>query len=186
VPGTSAVVRLGKPDRNELEVLLDLALYVVNMGTIDVKSVAVSALVSLSRRVGRLRKEYGERSIFDALGEVDRPTIRDVTIALYGKPCRYPKTDCRFRNRDGKECAILKDQAEKTIEDLAARRILRRRNAVEPYYEAPAPPWASEPNRFLSRIWWPRYPGLWARAIVESPAAFRRRGILLGRMLSRV
>ncbi len=43
---------------------------------------------------------------------------------------------------------------------------------------APAPSWASEPGRFLSRIWWPRYPGLWARAIVESPAAFRRRGIL--------
>jgi hypothetical protein len=50
-----------------------------------------------------------------------------------------------------------------------------------------APPWSSEPGRFLQRIWWPRYPGLWARAIVESPAAFRRRGILLGAgMLSRV
>lgn len=50
-----------------------------------------------------------------------------------------------------------------------------------------APPWAEEPGRFLARIWWPRYPGLWARAIVESPAAFRRRGILLGAgMLSRV
>ncbi|MGH3790503.1 MAG: hypothetical protein ACRDQ9_06820 [Pseudonocardiaceae bacterium] len=49
------------------------------------------------------------------------------------------------------------------------------------------PPWAGEPGRFLPRIWWPRYPGLWARAIVESPAAFRRRGILLGTgMLNRV
>lgn len=54
-------------------------------------------------------------------------------------------------------------------------------------HDVQAPPWASEPGRFLSRIWWPRYPGLWARAIVESPAAFRRRGILLGAgMLSRV
>jgi hypothetical protein len=133
MPGTSAVVRLGKSDRDELECLLGLALCVVNMGTIDVKSVTVARPVALSSRVGRLRKEYGERSIFDALGEVDRPTIRDVTLALYGKPCRYPKTDCRFRNHDGKECAILRDQVEKTIEDLAARRILRRRNAVEPY-----------------------------------------------------
>jgi hypothetical protein len=49
------------------------------------------------------------------------------------------------------------------------------------------PPWSIEAGRFLARIWWPRYPGLWARAIVESPAAFRRRGILLGAgMLSRV
>ncbi len=54
-------------------------------------------------------------------------------------------------------------------------------------HEVPAPPWADEPGRFLYRIWWPRYPGLWARVIVESPAAFRRRGILLGAgMLSRV
>jgi hypothetical protein len=50
-----------------------------------------------------------------------------------------------------------------------------------------APSWSTEPGRFLSAIWWPRYPGLWARAIVESPAAFRRRGILLGAgMLRRV
>lgn len=49
------------------------------------------------------------------------------------------------------------------------------------------PHWATEPGRFLPRIWWPRYPGLWARAIVESPAAFRQRGILLGSgMLTRV
>lgn len=49
------------------------------------------------------------------------------------------------------------------------------------------PAWSVEPDRFLPRIWWPRYPGLWARAIVESPAAFRRRGILLGAgMLTRV
>lgn len=50
-----------------------------------------------------------------------------------------------------------------------------------------APAWSAEPGRFLPRIWWPRYLGLWARAIVESPAAFRRRGILLGAgMLNRV
>ncbi|MGH8881531.1 MAG: hypothetical protein ACRD0P_29965 [Stackebrandtia sp.] len=54
-------------------------------------------------------------------------------------------------------------------------------------HEAPTPRWAGEPGRFLSHIWWPRYPGLWARAIVESPAAFRRRGIMLGAgMLNRV
>ncbi|MGQ0778701.1 MAG: hypothetical protein ACT4NY_30525 [Pseudonocardiales bacterium] len=54
-------------------------------------------------------------------------------------------------------------------------------------HQLPTPPWADEPDRFLPRIWWPRYPGLWARAIVESPAAFRRRGILLGAgMLNRV
>ncbi|MGH3687022.1 MAG: hypothetical protein ACRDSM_18640 [Pseudonocardiaceae bacterium] len=47
-------------------------------------------------------------------------------------------------------------------------------------HEVLAPPSAGEPGRFLSRIWWPRYPGLWAHALMESPAAFRQRGILLG------
>jgi hypothetical protein len=87
-------------------------------------------------------------------------------------------------------------------EDDIARRITERPRNIDPRtdaylaalaehfaaaHEASAPPWAGETGRFLSRIWWPRYPGLWARAIVESPAAFRRRGILLGAgMLNRV
>lgn len=87
-------------------------------------------------------------------------------------------------------------------EDDLARRITERPRDLDPRtdaylaalaehfaaaHAAPAPPWIGEPGRFLSQIWWPRYPGLWARAIVESPAAFRWRGILLGAgMLNRV
>lgn len=45
-----------------------------------------------------------------------------------------------------------------------------------------APDWCRRPERFLDHFWWPsRTPGLRARAIVESPAAFRRRGIFIGR-----
>lgn len=87
-------------------------------------------------------------------------------------------------------------------EDDVAQRIIERPCDVDPRTDAylgalaehvaadrglSAPTWTDEPGRFLPRIWWPRYPGLWARAVVESPAAFRRRGILLGAgMLSRV
>lgn len=42
------------------------------------------------------------------------------------------------------------------------------------------PCWASEEERFLDRIWWPDRVGLWARAVVETPAAFRRRAIFRG------
>lgn len=46
----------------------------------------------------------------------------------------------------------------------------------------PVPRWAVEPHRFLDHFWWPsRTVGLRARAVVESPAAFRRRGIFIGR-----
>jgi hypothetical protein len=45
-----------------------------------------------------------------------------------------------------------------------------------------APSWCRRPERFLDHFWWPsRTPGLRARAIVESPAAFRRRGVFIGR-----
>jgi hypothetical protein len=41
--------------------------------------------------------------------------------------------------------------------------------------------WATAKSRFLDHFWWPsRTKALRARAIVESPAAFRRRGIFIG------
>lgn len=44
------------------------------------------------------------------------------------------------------------------------------------------PAWTREASRFLDHFWWPsRTVGLHARALVESPAAFRRRGIFIGR-----
>lgn len=45
----------------------------------------------------------------------------------------------------------------------------------------PTPSWARLPGRFLDHFWWPTsVTGLAARAVVESPAAFRRRGIFVG------
>lgn len=44
------------------------------------------------------------------------------------------------------------------------------------------PPWARRPERFLDHFWWPSSTSaLHARALVESPAAFRRRGVFIGR-----
>jgi len=45
----------------------------------------------------------------------------------------------------------------------------------------PTPSWSRHPDRFLDHFWWPTsVSGLAARAVVESPAAFRRRGIFVG------
>lgn len=45
-----------------------------------------------------------------------------------------------------------------------------------------APAWCRGTARFLDHFWWPsRTVGLHARALVESPPAFRRRGIFIGR-----
>jgi hypothetical protein len=46
----------------------------------------------------------------------------------------------------------------------------------------PRPAWSVEPGRFLERFWFPSpTPGFRALALVESPAAFRRRGIFIAR-----
>jgi hypothetical protein len=43
------------------------------------------------------------------------------------------------------------------------------------------PEWTRAPGRFLDHFWWPTpTAALRARALVESPAAFRRRGIFIG------
>ena len=44
-----------------------------------------------------------------------------------------------------------------------------------------APGWTREPSRFLERFWWPNgNPAFDALCLVQSPAAFRRRGIFIG------
>ncbi len=49
-------------------------------------------------------------------------------------------------------------------------------------HRVPVPRWTLRSERFLDSFWWPsRTVGLHARAMVESPAAFRRRGIFIGR-----
>ncbi len=51
-----------------------------------------------------------------------------------------------------------------------------------------APAWSQAPDRFLAQFWFPsNTPALDARAVVESPAAFRRRNIFVSaRALVRV
>jgi len=43
------------------------------------------------------------------------------------------------------------------------------------------PEWTRQSGRFLDHFWWPTATvALHARALIESPAAFRRRGIFIG------
>lgn len=143
--------------------------------------------------------------IFAQLEDDDGTELRD----FLPPQARHPMTLARTAGRIASGLTLREAVAD-FVDDLrwardagdVARRICARPRDLDPRTDAylgalaehvaaqrglTAPPWSAEPGRFLPRIWWPRYPGLWARAIVESPAAFRRRGILLGAgMLSRV
>jgi hypothetical protein len=143
--------------------------------------------------------------IFAQLADDDGPGLSDILPPQ----ARHPMTLAHTADRIAGGVALREAVAD-FVDDLrwarddddVARRITERPRDLDPRTDAylgalaehvaadrglTAPPWAGESGRFLPRIWWPRHPGLWARAIVESPAAFRRRGILLGAgMLSRV
>jgi hypothetical protein len=143
--------------------------------------------------------------IFAHIDDDDGVELRDFLPAQARNPMTLARTAERIAAGTALREAVadfVDDLSWARDEDDIARRIVERPRTVDPRTDAYlaalaehfatahgalAPPWAGEPGRFLSRIWWPRYPDLWARAIVESPAAFRRRGILLGAgMLSRV
>ncbi len=156
---------------------------------------------------GRLRdmSTPSERIFAQLEDDEDDTELRD----FLPPQARHPMTLARTADRiaDG---VALREAAADFLDDLrwarghddVAQRIADRPRDVDPRTDAylgalaehvaaeralAVPPWSIEAGRFLVRIWWPRYPGLWARAIVESPAAFRRRGILLGAgMLTRV
>ena len=156
---------------------------------------------------GRLRdmSTPSERIFAQLEDDEDDTELRD----FLPPQARHPMTLARTADRiaDG---VALREAAADFLDDLrwarghddVAQRIVDRPRVLDPRTDAylgalaehiaaeralAVPPWSIEAGRFLVRIWWPRYPGLWARAIVESPAAFRRRGILLGAgMLSRV
>jgi hypothetical protein len=83
-----------------------------------------------------------------------------------------PRADLRARAIDERPALTGSAPADAYLgalaEHLAATRDLER------------PSWAIEPERFLDRFWFlSDVPGFRALAIVQSPAAFRRRGIFI-------
>lgn len=101
--------------------------------------------------------------------------------------------------------ATLREAAADFLDDLgfarddedAAGRIREEPSSIDPHVDAylaavaehvagsrglRVPAWTRRPTRFLDHFWWPTTTqALHAQAVVESPAAFRRRGIFIGR-----
>lgn len=86
---------------------------------------------------------------------------------------RWSRDEADVERRIAAEPPLIGARADAYLAALAEDVASRHRLVV--------PPWAGGPGRFLDHFWWPsRTPGLQARAVVESPAAFRRRGIFIG------
>jgi len=131
VPGTAFTIRLSAPTSEELKALVAAAAAIMLLGGADPKTVTVTSAIALMNRVKKARTEYGETSILDAIRDLPRSTAKSVSKYLYGEPCRYPKSSCRYIAANG-TCSFKPKAVAATMESMAARKILFAKNAVEP------------------------------------------------------
>ncbi len=89
--------------------------------------------------------------------------------------------DLRFA-RDGDDAADRIHEEPATLDSHSDAYLAAVAEHVAASRGLRVPPWTRRTARFLDHFWWPSTtPALHARALVESPAAFRRRGIFIGR-----
>jgi len=131
---SAVVVRLTDPTKLEAAAtVVSWGFVLLGIGSSDIANITVSTLVSLLPRIRVLRAEYGERSVADAMGQVERRTADEIFIVLNGQPCRYPRARCRFLGPDGTSCAIKPRDVGETLRYMEQREIIRQRNGVEPF-----------------------------------------------------
>jgi hypothetical protein len=132
-------------------------------------------------------------------GQDDEPGLEAYLPAVARDPATLAATAARVAAGDdlrGSVADFLDDLRFARWPDDVARRIAAEPEHVGPHVDAylaaiaehtavhvgiDTPAWSRDPGRFLDHFWWPsKVVGLRARTIVESPAAFRRRGIFIG------
>lgn len=84
-------------------------------------------------------------------------------------------------NRDQRE-EMLREEPPKTGDPRFDAYLAALAEHLAVTCNLPVPEWTGKPERFLDRFWFPTaFKSLHATALVESPAAFRRRGIFIDR-----
>lgn len=132
IPGTSLVVRLTGPVEAELKALIAVGAYILGSGHPDPQGITLVAATALLTRIRKLDADLGERSVVDALGEPGGKSARGIMLKLYGRPCRHPRSDCRFRAGDQVHCAISLDTTKAILEGLTAQGVLRTLPYINP------------------------------------------------------
>lgn len=130
VPGTPIHVHLGAVGDTEIQEAIAIA---SGLGLLHQGGEVILTFAGLKKLLGlfsRLKTQYGERSVIEALRDARPPTADGVAGVLHGAACRHPNADCRY-NESGL-CAITASVVEDTLTSLAARGVVVARNAVAP------------------------------------------------------
>lgn len=129
------VIRLSEPTTEELKALVTAGAVVIALGGGDTKATIPVAAAALVRRLKKAQKEYGEVSILDAVQELQRqsllPTADSVSRFLFGNPCRYPASGCRYIASNG-TCSFRPDAVSTTMQAMVKDEKLLAKNSVEP------------------------------------------------------
>jgi hypothetical protein len=126
---TAVHVKLGMPTLDELKVFVMVAAVAVGAAP-DPEALTAAAVFALRQRIAKTDARFGERSVVDAVLERKRATAADVVLSLHGKPCRHPAAGCRYLD-DGL-CGLILEPAERVVEELTERQILKRLTAAPP------------------------------------------------------
>jgi hypothetical protein len=132
IPGTSLVVRLTGPVEAELKALIAVGAYILGSGHPDPQAITLVAATALLTRIRKLDVDLGERSVVDALGEPGGKSARGIMLKLFGRPCRHPGSNCRFRADGQGHCAISLDTTKAILEGLTAQGVLRTLPYINP------------------------------------------------------
>ena len=131
IPKTSIVVRLGRPETDELKAIIAVGSALLVSGSYDSKTISLGVVLMVLNRLRNARREYGEVCILDVIPGALSAMVDNFVKALYGLPCRYPRAGCRFMTED-KICAMDRQQAEQTVQGMVNRRTLNRKNEADP------------------------------------------------------
>jgi hypothetical protein len=132
VPGLPLHIRLSAPTKDELNTFAGIAALVVGAATGNVLGLTVGAILAVATRIQWLKAQYGEVCLVESVSESQPPSVREITLTLYGQRCRRPKAGCQFHQKDTNTCGLSPDAVTKTLADLEERNVVKRLNVVEP------------------------------------------------------
>jgi hypothetical protein len=132
VPGAPVHVRLSTPTKDELNSFVGVAALLLGAVSGNVLGLTIGAVLAAATRIQWLKARYGEVCVVESVSESQPPTAREITLTLYGKPCRRPGAGCRFHQTDSNTCGLGLDATSTTLAALAERKVVKALNAVEP------------------------------------------------------
>ena len=132
VPGMPVHINLSRFIFDKLESFVAAYLIIDGATQDNYMKVTAAIVVGFMNKLTYLRKHYGELCAVESLAEVATKGTKDVCLNLFGKPCRYPKANCQFLEKEMGVCNFELKAIEQTLEALGKKSVVEKANNSEP------------------------------------------------------